>query len=195
MEDIFHLIMEAEGDDEIAPFDVGGEDNSSPQVDASGEDQSPDAGSPPPMTDEGDDSVPAFDDSQGMGGDEEASSYDEEGETEENPDKKDEKLSEKVSNILNQQLYSSLLNKNSEIENTINSINDLNSALPYDIINQNDEPLRKLKAALSKGQNYAVNAFIDNDYGENRMFVQKLDALYTLLLNELNTNLKKVQTN
>ena len=49
MEDIFHLIMEAEGDDEIAPFDVGGEDNSSPQVDASGEDQSPDAGSPPPM--------------------------------------------------------------------------------------------------------------------------------------------------
>lgn len=192
MDDIFHFIMEAEGD-EVEPFDVGGEENSSPQVDASGEDQSPDADSPPPMNDEAD-TVPGFDDSQDFGGEEEASPDDGE-DTEENPDKKDGKLSEKVSNILNQQLYSNLLSKNSEIENTINSINELNSALPYDIINQNDEPLRKLKAALSKGQNYAIDSFIDNSYGENRMFFQKLDALYTLLLNELNTNLKKVQTN
>ena len=191
MDDIFHFIMEAEGD-EVEPFDVGGEENSSPQVDASGEDQSPDADSPPPMSDE-EDTVPGFDDSQEMGGEEEPS--DEGGDdTEENPDKKDGKLSEKVSNILNQQLYSNLLNKNLEIENTINSINDLNSALPYEIINKNEEPLRKLKAALSKGQNYAIDSFIDNSYGENRMFYQKLDALYTLLLNELNANLKKVQT-
>lgn len=193
MDDIFHFIMEAEGDDEVASFDVGGEDNSSPQVDASGEEQSPDADSPPPMTDGGDE-IPAFDDSQDMGG-EEDSLGDGDQETEENPDKKDGKLSEKVSNILNQQLYSTLLNKNLEIENTINSINDLNSALPYDIINKNEEPLRKLKAALSRGQTYAIDSFIDNKYGENRMFYQKLDAVYTLLLDELNTNLKKVQTN
>ena len=192
MDDIFHFIMEAEGD-EVEPFDVGGEENSSPQVDASGEDQSPDADSPPPMSDE-EDTVPGFDDSQEMGGEEEP--LDEGGDdTEENPDKKDGKLSEKVSNILNQQLYSNLLNKNLEIENTINSINDLNSALPYDIINKNEEPLRKLKAALSRGQTYAIDSFIDNKYGENRMFYQKLDAVYTLLLDELNTNLKKVQTN
>ena len=179
MDDIFHFIMEAEGD-EVEPFDVGGEENSSPQVDASGEDQSPDADSPPPMSDE-EDTVPGFDDSQEMGGEEEP--LDEGGDdTEENPDKKDGKLSEKVSNILNQQLYSNLLNKNLEIENT------------YEIINKNEEPLRKLKAALSKGQNYAIDSFIDNSYGENRMFYQKLDALYTLLLNELNANLKKVQT-
>lgn len=193
MDDIFHFIMEAEGDDEVASFDVGGEDNSSPQVDASGEEQSPDADSPPPMTDGGDE-IPAFDDSQDMGG-EEDSLGDGDQETEENPDKKDGKLSEKVSNILNQQLYSTLLNKNLEIENTINSINDLNSALPYDIIHKNEEPLRKLKAALSRGQTYAIDSFIDNKYGENRMFYQKLDAVYTLLLDELNTNLKKVQTN
>ena len=193
MDDIFHFIMEAEGDDEVASFDVGGEDNSSPQVDASGEEQSPDADSPPPMTDGGDE-IPAFDDSQDMGG-EEDSLGDGDQETEENPDKKDGKLSEKVSNILNQQLYSTLLNKNLEIENTINSINDLNSALPYDIINKNEEPLRKLKAALSRGQTYAIDSFIDNKFGENRMFYQKLDAVYTLLLDELNTNLKKVQTN
>lgn len=193
MDDIFHFIMEAEGDDEVASFDVGGEDNSSPQVDASGEEQSPDADSPPPMTDGGDE-IPAFDDSQDMGG-EDDSLGDGDQETEENPDKKDGKLSEKVSNILNQQLYSTLLNKNLEIENTINSINDLNSALPYDIIHKNEEPLRKLKAALSRGQTYAIDSFIDNKYGENRMFYQKLDAVYTLLLDELNTNLKKVQTN
>ena len=193
MDDIFHFIMEAEGDDEVASFDVGGEDNSSPQVDASGEEQSPDADSPPPMADGGDE-IPAFDDSQDMGG-EEDSLGDGVQETEENPDKKDGKLSEKVSNILNQQLYSTLLNKNLEIENTINSINDLNSALPYDIIHKNEEPLRKLKAALSRGQTYAIDSFIDNKYGENRMFYQKLDAVYTLLLDELNTNLKKVQTN
>lgn len=192
MDDIFHFIMEAEGD-EVEPFDVGGEENSSPQVDASGEDQSPDADSPPPMSDE-EDTVPGFDDSQEMGGEEELSSDEGGDDTEENPDKKDGKLSEKVSNILNQQLYSNLLNKNLEIENTINSINDLNSALPYEIINKNEEPLRKLKAALSKGQSYAIDSFIDNTYGENRMFYQKLDALYTLLLNELNANLKKVQT-
>ena len=69
MDDIFHFIMEAEGD-EVEPFDVGGEENSSPQVDASGEDQSPDADSPPPMSDE-EDTVPGFDDSQEMGGEEE----------------------------------------------------------------------------------------------------------------------------
>lgn len=192
MKDIFHFIMEAEGD-EVAPFDVGGEEESSPQVDASGEEQSPDADSPPPMTDEAD-TVPGFDDSQDMGGEEDPLG-DGEPDTEENPDKKDGKLSEKVSNILNQQLYSNLLSKNLEVENTINSLNDLNSALPYDIINKNEEPLRKLKAALSKGQSYAIDSFIDNSYGENRMFFQKLDALYTLLLDELNTNLKKVQTN
>lgn len=192
MKDIFHFIMEAEGD-EVAPFDVGGEEESSPQVDASGEEQSPDADSPPPMTDEAD-TVPGFDDSQDMGGEEDPLG-DGEADAEENPDKKDGKLSEKVSNILNQQLYSNLLSKNLEVENTINSLNDLNSALPYDIINKNEEPLRKLKAALSKGQSYAIDSFIDNSYGENRMFFQKLDALYTLLLDELNTNLKKVQTN
>lgn len=193
MKDIFHFIMEAEGD-EVAPFDVGGEEESSPQVDASGEEQSPDADSPPPVTDEADDTVPGFDDSQDMGGEEDPLG-DGEADAEENPDKKDGKLSEKVSNILNQQLYSNLLSKNLEVENTINSLNDLNSALPYDIINKNEEPLRKLKAALSKGQAYAIDSFIDNSYGENRMFFQKLDALYTLLLDELNTNLKKVQTN
>lgn len=194
MDDIFHFIMEAEGDDEVASFDVGGEDNSSPQVDASGEEQSPDADSPPPMADGGDE-IPAFDDSQDMGGEEDSLGDGDQETEEENPDKKDGKLSEKVSNILNQQLYSTLLNKNLEIENTINSINDLNSALPYDIINKNEEPLRKLKAALSRGQTYAIDSFIDNKYGENRMFYQKLDAVYTLLLDELNTNLKKVQTN
>jgi hypothetical protein len=146
------------------------------------------------MTDGGDE-IPAFDDSQDMGGEEDSLGDGDQETEEENPDKKDGKLSEKVSNILNQQLYSTLLNKNLEIENTINSINDLNSALPYDIINKNEEPLRKLKAALSRGQTYAIDSFIDNKYGENRMFYQKLDAVYTLLLDELNTNLKKVQTN
>ena len=185
--DIFHFIMEAPEDEEIASFDATGEDETSPPIDASGEAQSPGAEEQPPTAD-GDEDIQSFDD----GGDDYGDAQQDEGDpdSEENPDKKDTKLSEKVNNILNQKLYTQLLNKNAEVADIIEGYQTIIPSLSSETIKKNDGAIKRLKAALSNGQSYAIEKFVGSKYGENQMFVQKLNVLYTMLLDEINKNLK-----
>jgi hypothetical protein len=122
-----------------------------------------------------------------MGGGNSSSNEDEEA------DKQDTKLSDKANNILNEQLYKKMVARNSEIEEILASLKDLVPLLPYDVVKSNDESVNHLKNALTKGQKYVINDFVDSGYGENQLFYQKLDSLYTLLLNRIDTNLKKIK--
>ena len=114
---------------------------------------------------------------------------------EEEADQKDDKLSTKANDILNQQLYTKFVARNKDIEGIINSIKDLVPLLPYDVVKSNDKTVNQLKSALQKGQEYVINDFVDSGYGENLLFYNKLDSLYVLLLNRIDSNLKKIKNN
>lgn len=188
--DLFTLVMEAEGD-LLQPFD-GGE-----SPDTGGNEQPP-ANDTPPSSDAeppemGDDEDLSFSDSSSDGGADMGMGEDDENSEEDGqPNKEDEKLSEKANNILNQQLYQRMIDRNSEIEEIINNIQMITPMIPYELVTQNDKSLNQLKTALNKGQNYAISKFIDNQYGENLLFFQKLDSLYTLLLDTIDANLKSI---
>jgi ribulose 1,5-bisphosphate carboxylase large subunit-like protein len=129
-----------------------------------------------------------------MGGGDDMSGGDSSGENnEEEADKEDTKLSDKANNILNQQLYNRMKDRNSEIEEVLGNLKELVPLLPYDVVKSNDELVNQLKDALEKGQKYVINDFVDSGYGENQLFYQKLDSLYVLLLNRIDTNLKKIK--
>lgn len=187
--DLFTLVMEAEGD-LLQPFD-GGE-----SPDTGGNEQPP-ANDTPPSSDAeppemSDDEDLSFSDSSSDGGADMGMGDDENSEDNGQPNKEDEKLSEKANNILNQQLYQRMLDRNSEIEEIINNIQMITPMIPYDLVAQNDKSVNQLKMALNKGQNYVINKFIDSQYGENLLFFQKLDSLYTLLLDTIDANLKSI---
>lgn len=187
--DLFTLVMEAEGD-LLQPFD-GGESpdtGGNEQPPANDTPSSSDA-EPPEMSDDEDLS---FSDSSSDGGADMGMGDDENSEDNGQPNKEDEKLSEKANNILNQQLYQRMLDRNSEIEEIINNIQMITPMIPYDLVTQNDKSVNQLKTALNKGQNYVINKFIDSQYGENLLFFQKLDSLYTLLLDTIDANLKSI---
>lgn len=189
-ENIFYMVMEA-GGNLAEPFDAGGADmgadmsaGAAPPGDAS-------MGDPPPLDDGGMGDLPGFDDS-GAGGDlggDDASG----GEDEEGTQNGGEKLSEKANSILNQKLYTQMVDRNQEIEDLIESFNQLIPLLSYETLKQNDQAITRLKNALEKGKGYVIEKFINAKYGENLIFFQKLDALYTLLLEQINNNLKKVK--
>ena len=187
--DLFTLVMEAEGD-LLQPFD-GGE-----SPDTGGNEQPP-ANDTPPSSDAeppemSDDEDLSFSDSSSDGGADMGMGDDENSEDNGQPNKEDEKLSEKANNILNQQLYQRMLDRNSEIEEIINNIQMITPMIPYDLVTQNDKSVNQLKTALNKGQKYVINKFIDSQYGENLLFFQKLDSLYTLLLDTIDANLKSI---
>ena len=194
-ESLFYLIMEADGD-EVAPFDAGeGADTSAPAADPP-----PDTGSdlgdsgPPPLEDSGGDDLSGFSDSDDggdMGGfGDESDNGSDDGKAD---DKNAEKLSEKANNVLNQELYKKMVARNKEIEDTIKNLRELVGAIPYDVVKLNEEPINHLKTALNKGQDYVIHDFVDAGYGENLLFATKLDALYTILLNRIDSNLKKIK--
>ena len=187
--DLFTLVMEAEGD-LLQPFD-GGE-----SPDTGGNEQPPTNDTPPSSDAEppemSDDEDLSFSDSSSDGGAYMGMGDDENSEDDGQPNKEDEKLSEKANNILNQQLYQRMLDRNSEIEEIINNIQMITPMIPYDLVTQNDKSVNQLKTALNKGQNYVINKFIDSQYGENLLFFQKLDSLYTLLLDTIDANLKSI---
>ena len=122
---LFFTVMEAEGD-LLQPFDDGGgdapaEDVAPPATDNSG--GGDDLDSPPPLNEDSDmdlsgdmssDSLDAGGDD--MGGDDSTDSEEDEA------DKKDTKLSDKANNILNQQLYQKMVNRNNEIEEIFKNI-------------------------------------------------------------------------
>lgn len=200
---LFYLVMEAEGD-MMEPFDPG-----------AGDDAGGDAPADPPMdtggdldtdgaaaedTDTGGDEMPSFDEGGGddLGGfDDDSSSSDDSSSDDSGDDKKggsDDKVADKANNILNQQLYQKFCNRNKEIDDIISNVRKITPLLPYEYSTGNDELINHLKTALLKGQNYVVNDFVSSGYGENLLFFQKLDSLYTLLLNKIDTNLKKINT-
>lgn len=188
---LFSIVMEAEGD-LLQPFDDGGgdtpsEDIAPPATDNGGGDAIDD---PPPLSE--DDGMNLGDMSDFGGGDD-MSGSDDSNSDEEEADEKDTKLSDKANNILNQQLYQKMVNRNNEIEEILNKIKEIVPLLPYDVVKSNDESVNRLKSALLKGQKYVINDFVDSGYGENLLFYQKLDSLYVLLLNQIDTNLKKIK--
>lgn len=193
MRNLFHVIMEADGDP-LEAFDSG-EAEEAPQSDAPVEDAPPqnDAGddTPPEPAESEMDELAGFDDS--AGGEDDLQAGGEEAATDEEQPQEDQKLSEKANSVLNQSLYQDMVKRNQDIEDTIESIQTIIPVMPYEIVKANDIPMNRLKAALAKGQEYVLEKFVDSEYGENLLFFQKLDALYTILLNEINRNLKKVK--
>lgn len=198
-ENLFRLVMEA-GGTLAEPFDPGGADMGDMGMDASSTEAPPDTsmGDPPPL----DDSASSMDNmgfdmgedggmDMGMGGD---MGMDAGGEQQQDQQQAPgAKLSEKANSLLNQKLYTQMLDRNQEVEDTIESINRLVPLLPYKTIRENDTNMTRLKSALDKGKSYLIENFIDAKYGENLIFFQKLDALYTLLIDQLNENLKQLK--
>ena len=196
---LFFTVMEAEGD-MLQPFDDDGGADTPPEdiappatdTDNSAGGDNLDDGPPPLNDDSGDMSMDSFGDD---GGDTMDDSSSDDNSDEDDADQKDTKLSDKANNILNQQLYQKMVNRNSEIEEILNNIKEIVPLLPYDVVKSNDESINHLKSALMKGQKYVVNDFVESGYGGNLLFYQKLDSLYVLLLNQIDKNLKKIKNN
>ena len=197
--DIFMMVMEAEGD-MLQSFDEApaGTDNDAPaEADTAASSDQP--------ADPESDTTQSVDDPPPLSADEDASFDDTTTDTDNNSDdstdessdenKEDKKLSKKANDILNQRLYQQMSDRNNEINEIINNMQIIVPVLPYDIVQSNDISLNRLKAALLKGQQYVINNFVDSGYGENLLFYQKLDSLYTLLLNSIDANLKKIKNN
>lgn len=182
--------MEAEGD-MLQPFD-GGSDMGVENVPDEAPEQSvpddiPDDGNPPDLS--GDEQQLSYDDDTV---DETPNDEDDTIPTDE-PNEEDGKLSDKANNILNQKLYQQMLTRNSSIEDIIANVHILTPLLPYEVVKCNDSSINRIKNALGEGQKYLINKFVNCKYGENLLFFQKLDTLYTLLLNEIDVNLKKIK--
>lgn len=189
--DLFLMVMEAEGD-LVQPFDGGGDappEDTAPPEQASPEPDGMDE--PPPLADDGGDM--SFDDGGGIddGGDSTDQATDED-DNEDGTKNGGEKLSDKANAVLNQKLYQQLLDRNREIEDIVENLQKIVPLLPYEIVKSNDAYVTRLKTALEKGKSYAIDKFIDSDYGENLLFFHKLDALYNLLEDEIDKNLKKL---
>ena len=198
---LFCMVMEADGD-EMQAFDpnaelpadtAGGDDMAPPATEDSGGDV--DAETPPDMNADDFGDMGGLNDMGGETPEGEDESSGEGGGNEEEADKQDTRLSDKANNILNQTLYTKFVNRNKEIEGIISSVKDIIPLLPYDVIKSNDKSMNQLKSALQKGQEYVINDFVDSGYGENLLFFNKLDSLYVLLLNRIDTNLKKIKNN
>ena len=187
---LFFTVMEADGD-ELQPFDgalaVEDTPTDAPQSATN------DLGNEPPEMNENDQQLQSFDGSSGE------PNYDDGGDGVTDEDQTEPsngestKLSEKANNILNQRLYQKMIDRNNEIQELIDDIQKLTPLIPYDAVQSNDASLNRLKSALSEGQKYVINRFVDSKYGENLMFYQKLDTLYVLLLNSIDNNLKKIK--
>lgn len=194
---IFFTVMEAEGD-ELQPFDGGNDD--APTADVPSEDIAPPAtdstdggaSDPPPLSDDGggDFDMPSFgEDDAGAGG--EDTTGGDTSNNEEEADKQDTSLSDKANKILNEQLYKKMVARNNEIDEILTTLKTIVPSLPYDVVNDNNDTINQLKNALNKGKNYVINDFVDSGYGENQLFFQELDSLYTLLLDQIDKKLKK----
>jgi hypothetical protein len=195
---LFYMVMEAD-DEELQPFsmdDVQAEDTA-PAEDIPNEDtpQEPDNGPPSLEENTGDAlSFPGVDD----GGDTTDTNNDE-GTGDDNNDNatennEDEKLSAKANAVLNKDLYDKFIQKNSEVEEVLENLQKLSAAIPFSIVKEIDTPVIQLKSALDAGKNYVIEKFVDTKYGGNLLYYKKLEALYALLMDKINSNLKKADT-
>ena len=103
-----------------------------------------------------------------------------------------DKISYKTNNILNERLYDQMIHRNKEIEDIIENLQKISPILPSDVVAENDESLNQLKQALTKGKGYVIDKFINSEYGENMLYFKKLDSLYKLLMDKIDSNLKGI---
>lgn len=187
---LFYMVMEAEGDDLLQPMDMGEIPNEptpsevTPQDSPTGSNDD----NPPPLEETNDDAL-SFPGDDGGGENQDTEENTDDNNAEDN--KEDEKLSEKANNALNKTLYDKFTARNQEVSDIIENLETISSVLPIEVVNKNEEDVNKLKAALEAGQNYVIDKFIGCQYGENALYFRKLDALYTLLMDKINSELKK----
>ena len=187
MKDLFTFVMEAEGD-LAEPFDPGTDEE--PATDQNAEMDTAPAGDQDLVG-----PVPTSDDMGEMPMDsDETMTNGDTGDDNSEDQKDDTSQSEKAANILNQRLYQEMIERNSKIESILKNIDKLQSVLPFDVSRSIQPFITDLKTALFTGQSYVVNDFVDTGYGENRLYYNKLNALYTALLNSIDSQLKKVKT-
>lgn len=190
---LFYTVMEADGD-LLEPFsasDIPDDDMSDQQQGQTSEQPPADMGadSPPDATDM--EEIGGFDETGGDMDDD--SGGGDSGNSDESSNKNQEKISQKANDALNQRLYQQFLERNSEVEETLNNLQAIIPILPYDVVTQTDKSVNRLKRALANGQDYVLNKFVGAGYGENQLHYHKLDMLYTLLQNEIDSVLKKFQ--
>lgn len=194
---LFLYIMEAET--ELASFDGGdaSADVAPPMDDSAPPSNDDGADNPPELADDSTDSSTGLDSFDGSS-DSDLDMGGEDGSSEDNPDgenKEDESMTEKANNLLNQKLYEQMCSRNDEIEKIIESLQTLTPVLPQEVIKENEPNISKLKAALNKSKDYAVNKFVDGKYGENLLFYNEINLLFTMLCDELDKNLKRNSKN
>ncbi len=189
---LFYAVMEADGD-LLEPFNPA-----AAEAEVADEQQ----GQPPeqPPADMGPDSPPEATDMDELGGFDETGGDMDGGENGDPNDPnqqgqppQDRKLSQKANDALNQKLYQQFVERNSEIEETLENLQAIIPILPYDVVSQNDKSINRLKSALTVAQDYVLNKFVKAGYGENLWEYQRMDALYTLLQNKINKTLKTFQ--
>ena len=114
---------------------------------------------------------------------------------EQNPDdnQEGENIGEKTNAILNERLYHTLNDRNAGVEATLEQIQAVIPILPYEVVKELDKPLDQLKTALSKGQSYAIDKFLNAEYGENLLFFEKLNSLYVLIEDKIDRIIKKAK--
>lgn len=185
---LFYTVMEAEGD-MLEPFEPTDE----PDAPAPVEQQGQDANEQPPA-DMGADGPPDSTDMEELSFDETGGDEGDVGTSDEqNQEDEQKSISQQANDILNQRLYQQMLDRNSEIEELLENIQEIIPLLPYDIVVQNDKSINRLRKALTNGQEYVLTKFVNLSYGENLLYFQKLDSLYTLLQNAIDSVLKKFQ--
>ena len=99
-------------------------------------------------------------------------------------------IDEKISAILNMNLYQSYLNLLTEITTQLNSIRD-NSDILYTLFDEMDETLNSLNKLDENIRLYIKNSFLNNRYERNQFFYNKCLNLYKLLNDKFNDSVHK----
>lgn len=193
-DNLFTFIMEADDIPDFDPGDAGGDAMPDTAGDASPGTPDPASDGPPPEMAETDDNFdfnPEGEDTgNDMGGMDNPENPDEQ-----NPDdnQEGENIGEKTNAILNERLYHTLNDRNAGVEATLEQIQAVIPILPYEVVKELDKPLDQLKTALSKGQSYAIDKFLNAEYGENLLFFEKLNSLYVLIEDKIDRIIKKAK--
>lgn len=198
-EDLFTFIMEADDipDFEFDPGDTGGDAQPDTTGDASPDTPDPASDGPPPEMNETEDNFDFNPEGDTTGNDMGDESNPDESQDEQNPEdnKEGNDIGKKTNDILNERLYHELNDRNTSVENTLEQIRAVIPILPYETVQELDKPLNQLKTALSKGQSYAIDKFINAEYGENLLFYEKLNSAYILIEDKIDKIIKKVKNN
>lgn len=100
------------------------------------------------------------------------------------------KLDEKISAIMNKQLYQRFLKLLSIVNDKISSLKKNNDIL-YSISNESSDVLNSLNRLDENIRLYLDNKFINEDYGINFFFFNKCLNLFKLLNDDFNDKIKK----